>query len=84
MSVRTTIVMRKELLAAVRQEAAQHGWNLSQAIAELVKGGLHSRKLGGERRRSRSFKLPTFKGRLRPGVNLDDRDQLYELMDERR
>jgi len=81
MGVRTTIVMSEELLAAVRAEAGAMGWNLSKAIAELVHAGLHCRK---PRRRGAVPTLPVVKGRMRPGVNLDDRDQLYDLMEGRR
>ncbi|MBM4355258.1 MAG: DUF2191 domain-containing protein [Deltaproteobacteria bacterium] len=81
MGIRTTIVMTEELLAKVRQEAAERGWNLSRTIAELVQAGLQRKSVTSARRKP--FRFPTFKGRLQPGVDLDDRDRLHDLMDGR-
>ena len=80
MNVRTTIVMDEELLKGVRELAGREGWNLSQAIARLVTVGMHvhSRFEVGE------FKWKTFKGSVIPGADIDDRDRLYELMDDSR
>lgn len=79
MNLRTTIVMNKELLESVREVAGKRGWNLSQAISELVAIGMHvhaTHKRG-------QFVWKTFCGKARPGVDLDDRDRLYDLMEDR-
>jgi len=78
MNVRTTIVMDEELLKGVREVAGRSGWNLSRAISELVAIGMHVHATFEEG----EFRWKTFRGKVRPGVDLDDRDRLYDLMED--
>jgi len=79
MNVRTSIAMDEELLKGVRELAARMGWNLSQAISELVIAGMHAHATFPSR--EQDFKWKTFRGRVRVGVDIDDRDRLYDLME---
>ncbi len=78
MNVRTTIVMDEELLKGVREVAGRTGWNLSQAISELVAIGMHVHST----HEAREFRWKTFRGRVKPGVDIADRDRLYDLLDD--
>ena len=78
MNIRTTIVMDEELLKGVREVAGRSGWNLSQAISELVAIGMHAHVTHGES----EFRWKTFAGKVHPGVDIDDRDRLYDLMED--
>lgn len=81
MATRTTIVMDEELLQAVKARAAERGWSLSRAITEFTALGMHLhislKEAPGE------FRWETFRGSIRPGVDLNDRDRLYEKMEGR-
>ena len=78
MNIRTTIVMDEELLRGVREVAARQGWNLSRAISELVCVGMHAHASF----EPVEFRWKTVRGKVRPGVDIDDRDRLYDVMGE--
>lgn len=82
MRARTTIVMEEELLRAVREVAGTKGWSLSRAIAELVLGGMQRTQ---SQKRGKKFRLEwvTSPGKALPGVDIDDRDRLYDIMEGR-
>jgi hypothetical protein len=74
--VRTTI----ELLRRAKRRAADAGVALCQIVEAALRSYLGGpAKAGGYRLRWR-----TERGRLQPGVNLEDRDHLFDLMDGRR
>jgi hypothetical protein len=77
MNVRTTIVMDEQLLKGVREVAGRSGWNLSQAISELVAIGMHVHAT----HRETEFRWKTFAGKVKPGIDITDRDRLYDIMD---
>jgi hypothetical protein len=81
MPERTTIVLDDELMHRLRALAAQRRTGLSRTISDLVRAGLKR----SEQREcpAYSFDWPTFRGRLMPGVDVDDRDRLYEVMEGR-
>lgn len=76
---RTTLVLEDDLFRHLKQEAAANGRTIRDVVNALLR-----RALAGLRPRRRyRLKWPTARGRLRPGVNLDDRATLYDLMEGR-
>jgi len=75
--MRTTINIDDRILAEARAQAARSSRTLSQVIEDAL------RESFDRVRRSSSegpIELPTFSGRLRPGVDLDDSSAMIELM----
>jgi hypothetical protein len=78
--MRTTIEIADELLRKAKTRAADEGIPLRQVIeAALRLYILGRRSKGGYRLQWR-----TESGRIQPGVRLDDRDALFDLMEGRR
>jgi plasmid stability protein len=81
MLVRTTLTLDDDVLRMARRRAAEDGRPLKDVINEALRAGLRD---GGTRRRPAfAFKLRTVTGRVMPGVDLTDRDKLFDLMDGR-
>jgi Arc/MetJ family transcription regulator len=78
--MRTTIDLSDDLLRKAKKRAADEGVPLRSLVEEALR-----RHLGGGRR-SEGYRLEwsTARGRLQPGVDLNDRDALFDLMDGRR
>ena len=77
--VRTTIDLNDELFRTAKRQAASERITLRQLIERALRA-----HLGSSRRASRyTLSGRTEKGRLQPGVRLDDRDALFDLMDGR-
>ena len=78
--VRTTIELNDELLRAAKRRAAQEGRTL-RAVLETALRAYLGRAVGrgGYRLRWRPER-----GRVQPGVQLEDRDALWDLMEGRR
>lgn len=77
--VRTTIDLNDELMRRIKRLAADQGVTFREVVERALRSVL-------ERKPARSgFKLRwrTEKGRLQPGVRLDDREALFDLMDGR-
>jgi hypothetical protein len=77
--MRTTIDMSDELFRQAKKRAAEQGTSLRRVFETAVR--LY---LGGRQKQS-AYKLRwrTESGRMLPGVRLDDRDSLFDLMDGR-
>ena len=77
--MRTTIDIRDELLRQAKVRAADDGTTLRQLFESALQSYL------SPARRTRKYQLcwRTEKGHMLPGVNLDDRDALFDLMDDR-
>lgn len=79
MLMRTTLTLDDDILKAARRLAGEQGRPLKDVINEALRHGL---ALGQTRRRPPyTFRLRTVEGRLLPGVDLADRDKLFDLMD---
>ena len=79
--MRTTIEIGDELFRQAKRRAADDHVTLREIVEKALRGYL------GPRPRRKKYKLrwgPGQKGRLMPGVDLDDRDSLYEIMEGRR
>jgi hypothetical protein len=79
--MRTTIKLNDRLLRDAKQRAAREGTTLGRVMEQALRAYLGSPARGEER-----FKLRwrTERGRVLPGVRLDDRDALLDVMDGRR
>ncbi len=77
--MRTTIALEDELLRLLKKRAADENRSLQALVNDLLRRALTS--LG--RPRGYRLKLPVWKAAERPGVDITDRDQLYDLMDRR-
>ena len=77
--MRTTLDLNDELLRQAKKRAADEGVPLRQVVETALK--LYVSK----RRRRSGYKLQwrTESGQVLPGVRLDDRDALFDLMDGR-
>lgn len=77
--MRTTIELNDELLRGVRHRAADEGTTLRAVVERALRS-----YLGGSIRDS-GYRLRwrPERGRLRPGVRLDDREALFDLMEGR-
>ena len=77
--MRTTIDLNDELFRQAKRRATDE----HSALREIVEAAL--RQYLGKRSQGGHFKLNwrTENGRLLPGVRLDDRDALFDLMDGR-
>jgi hypothetical protein len=78
--MRTTLDLDDALLRAAKKYAAERGTTLTAVIEEALR-----RQLEGPPRTRKGFRLKLLvkKGRLLPGVDLSDRDSLYERMEGR-
>ena len=75
---RTTLALEESLLRLLKRHAAEEGRSLQDVANDLLKRALAERP-------ARDYRL-TLKGwqaREQPGVDLFDRDKLFDLMDGR-
>ncbi|MBL8924452.1 MAG: ribbon-helix-helix protein, CopG family [Myxococcaceae bacterium] len=77
--MRTTIDLNDELFRALKKLAATSGLTLKQVIEQAVRQHLGKDKP----KRAYRLKVRPVAGRLRPGVRLEDRAALWDLMDGR-
>jgi hypothetical protein len=74
--VRTTLEIADELLRRAKRKAADEGTTLREAVEAALRRHLASRPGTGAYR----LRWRPERGRILPGVGLDDRDALLELM----
>lgn len=75
---RTTLALDEDLLRTLKRRAADHGTTLQAVINDALRNGLAPRPKGKYRLRLRGWPA-----QLQPGVDLADRDKLFDLMDGR-
>jgi hypothetical protein len=78
--MRTTLEIRDELLRLAKRRAADEATTLRQVVEDALRSYLGGRPT----RRGYRFSWRTEKGRILPGVRLDDREALFDLMEGRR
>lgn len=78
--MRTTLNLDDDLMRVVKRRAAEDGSTMTQIIEEALRG-----HLSRDRERGQPFELRwvTVKGRALPGVDITDRDALYDRMEDR-
>lgn len=79
MSMRTTLTLDDDVLKAAKRRAREQDRSLKDVINEALRHGLALSE--ARRPPAYTFRLKTVAGRLLPGVDLADRDKLFELMD---
>ncbi len=79
--MRTTLDLDDELLAKARSRASERGTTLTAIVEEALAAALAPTPARGKR-----FRLAwkTHRGRLLPGVDVADRDSLFDVMDGRK
>lgn len=78
--MRTTIDVNDALLRAAKRRAAEQG----QTLREVVEAALHAYLGASKPRSGYTLRWRPERGRLQPGVRLEDRDALWDLMEGRR
>jgi len=78
--MRTTIEISDELFRRAKKRAAHEGTTLR----EVVDAALRTYLSRQTKRAGYKLQWRTEHGRILPGVNLDDRDSLFDLMDGRK
>ena len=77
--MRTTIRLDERLAREVKEYAARKG----RTVTAVIEDALRQLLARGEAQKSqRPYRPITFKGRVRPGVDLDDGAGLLDLMEE--
>ena len=76
---RTTLAIDDDLLKRIKEKAAREGRALQDVANELLRNALVQQKP----KRNLKLKLRGWKATERPGVDLLDRDKLFDLMDGR-
>ena len=76
---RTTLAIDDDLLKRIKEKAAREGRTLQDVANQLLRNALVQWKP----KRNLKLKLRGWKATERPGVDLLDRDKLFELMDGR-
>jgi Arc/MetJ family transcription regulator len=77
--MRTTIEISDELFRQLKRKAADEGATIRQVVESALRVYL------GKQSKRKGYQLnwKTERGRILPGVRLDDRDALFDLMDGR-
>jgi hypothetical protein len=79
MLMRTTLTLDDDVMKAARRRAREQDRPLKEVINDALRLGL---TMGEASRPSAyTFRLKTVDGRALPGVDLADRDKLFDLMD---
>ena len=78
--MRTTIEINDQLFRAAKRQAADRGTSLRQVVDAALRQHLGKAKSAT----SYALRWATESGKLQPGVDLTDRDALFDLMDGRR
>lgn len=75
---RTTLDLPVAEMRRLKKLAAERGCSLKEIVRELLANGLSEKP-------TKRFRLEwnTFRGKIMPGVRLEDRDTLFDLMEGR-
>ncbi len=76
---RTTVALDDDLLKTLKASAARQGKTLGRLVNELLRQALAIKP----RRQGYTLKLEGWEARLQPGVDILDRDKLFDLMNGR-
>ena len=77
--MRTTIDLNNELLRQAKRQAADEGTSLRNILEKALRNYLERPVRKGKYR----LKWRTERGQVQPGVQLEDRDALFDLMEGR-
>ena len=79
--MRTTLNLKDSLLSAAKRRAAQKGTTLTAFVEDALAAALvrpHAQDTAYR------FEWKTKRGRLLPGVDVSDRDRLFDVLEGRR
>jgi hypothetical protein len=76
---RTTVALDERLLRDLKATAAKRGITLAALVNELLRQALAAKPGRGEYK----FKFGGWKSELQPGVDICDRNKLFDLLDGR-
>lgn len=79
--VRTTIRLDDRLLRELKKHAVTRGRTVTAVIEDAVRQFLARTAAGDGRPKAAPFRVITFKGRPRAGVDLDDSAALLDVME---
>jgi hypothetical protein len=79
--MRTTLELQDQLIAAAKRRAAENGTTLTAFVESALAAALVRPHASGAGYR---LEWKTHRGRLLPGVDINDRDRLYEVLEDRR
>ena len=77
--MRTTMDLSDEVMLRAKKRAAEDGVALREVVERALREYLEAGRL--VRRTYRLRLKPAPRGRIMPGVDLDDRDSLFDIMD---
>ena len=78
--MRTTVDLNDVLIRLAKQRALEQGITLRAIMEMALQAYLHQEK----QKQGYKLRWRTESGRLRPGVRLDDREALFDWMEDRR
>ena len=78
--MRTTLDLDDHLMRAVKKRAAETGRTMTAIVEESLRAALTAPPAA---KRRTSWDWITVRGKVRPGVDVTDRDHLYDVMDGR-
>ncbi len=76
---RTTLTIDDDLIQRLKEIAAQRGQTMGNIVNDLLRHAITHPAA----RRSFKLQLNGWKAEMQPGVDILDRDKLFELMDDR-
>ena len=76
---RTTLAIDDDLLRRIKEKAAREGRTFQEVANDLLRHALHHQRP----QRATKLELRGWTAQERPGVDLLDRDKLFDLMDGR-
>ena len=77
--MRTTLEIRDEIFRKLKRKAADEGTTVRQVVENALRSYLGKPKA----RKDDQLRWRSERGRILPGVRLDDRDTLFDIMDGR-
>jgi len=76
---RTTLAIDDDLFVQLKKRAASQGKSMGSLVNDLLRQAISIQS----RRRSYKMKLEGWEAELQPGVDILDRDKLFDLMNGR-
>jgi len=76
---RTTLALDGDLLRRLKADAARRGTTLAQLVNDLLRASLAQRTP----RQKYELRLAGWEAEIQPGVDILDRDKLFDLMNGR-
>ena len=75
---RTTLALDEDILATLKRRAAEQRTTLQAVVNDVLRHAVTSKRPGGFK-----LRLSGWKAREQPGVDITDRDTLFDLMNGR-